>query len=560
VSFVSRADRREKLRRKCSSARLVSMELVVESSAGEEIIRCGGVWDSGDQRYVSCPSKFSHTPAVIRCQQSQDAAMRAMARWILQCRKGERKRARVIILGGKPGSGKTFLLMVFHALCALEWPEDVQFCSNLNSDNRRECLDALAHFAPAAWYGEERDPRNPCLEFRNGHVLSWSSARNSKKLRQRGLPIRTVGINEAQDQGEELYAIAQKAPRKRGGVVVATMNPPTNAGGNWTARLWLGIEAGDVRGEIFEMDTAGNAAIDHDFDGDAGQAIRVAAPRMVAAHVDGSIRQAGSSAYASFDARPYNQVDPLAGGCVGDVPRSDIGPPQWVDVTREITAAAMGSPRGADYVIGCDFQVHPGCCATPAKFYRRGGELVLHIERVISVRGQEDALSQALIDAGFTSNGFRNDGTQGPIALLVGDATGDRQSADHRGRPPSFWAMQANGWRIIAPAIHHKKGTPWWPPVLESLDQCFTLFERRQIVVGLECKKPSEALPSLVESFRNALRNEWSGKLKKGEVFQHAPDCVRYLAWWGLPRPKATPISTTPDLSIFAATKRRNPG
>lgn len=541
---------RAELKKERSTERLISAELVVESSTGREMIRAGGVWDGWS--YIEPPSGFDHRPEVFRLKESQDEAMAGFVEWFRDMETRRPGRDVVLMLGGQPGSGKTLLLMVWQLLVALRWPGDYQWCSVLNLDNRTECLVALGIIGRPEWWHESDDPRNPHLRFFNSAQLRWTSARNVRRLRQRGLPVRFIGVNEGQDQSDELYAVAQTAPRLYGGAVGIATNPPTQLAGNWTSRLWLGIEAEEVKGKVFLMKTAGNSAVDHGFIRDSGQAIRVAAPRLVSAHVEGDMRQAGPAAYPSFDARPYNYLDPFSGGCVGDLLYApDIGAPAAVDMTREMTAAIMGSARGADVVIGCDFQVHPGCVATVARILRIGDRLVLFIEKVISVKGQEDALSQALATAGYTGNGHRRDGTQGPIALLVGDATGDRQSADHRGRPPSFWAMEANGWRIVAPDTHHRTGTPWYPPVLESIDQCFTLFEARQIVLAPECRKPSEVLPSLVECFRNALKNEFTGKLKKGEVFQHAPDCVRYLAWLFLPHYKAAPVDQRLDPNTF---------
>jgi len=543
---------RAALKRERSTDRLVSAELIVESSTGRELVRAGGVWDGWS--YIDPPAGFDHRPEVFRLQESQDEPMAGFVELFQAMREGKPGRDVVLMLGGQPGSGKTLLLMIWQLLVALEWPADYQWCSVLNLDNRSECLVALAIIGRPEWWAEVDDPKNPHLRFFNRAHLRWTSARNVRRLRQRGLPIRFIGINEGQDQSDELYAVAQTAPRKYGGALGISTNPPTQTAGNWTSRLWLGIEAGEVKGKVYLMKSAGNAAVDHDFIRDSGQAVRVAAPRLAAAHVDGDMRLAGPGAYPSFDARPYNAAAPLEGGCVGELLlHPDIGPAP-VDITRELTAPFMGSARGADVVIGLDFQGHPGCVGAPMRFYRMpGGELVAYVERIVSVKGQEDAMSQALFQAGYTTNGFRPDGSPGPIALLVGDATGDRQAADHGHRPPSFHAMKANGWVIIAPDRHHRTGNPWWAPVLESLNQMFVLFERRHIVLSPECRKPSEAVRSLVDCLRNAMKNELTGKLRKGDPFGHPPDAVRYPIWRFMPRPKKAPVSVTRDEGMAAA-------
>lgn len=535
MSHVPLRDLREAIRRRLSTDHLVSAELVVELPDGTELCRAGGVWDDTAQAYVEAPEGFDHQPERLRLQKSQVGAATGLARWLERARQGEEGLPVVYVLGGGPGSGKTFLMMLWHTLVALEWPGDPQFISLLNLGNRAECLEALAAFTRPEWFTEVEDPKDPLLQFVNGSTLRWVSAHNARKLRQRGLPIRSVGINEAQDQGEELYAVAQTAPRRHGGCVVLTCNPPTSEGGNWVARLWYGIEAGEVHGEIYQMDPALNAAVNQRFLSDSGQAVRVATPRLAGAHVDGVIRTAGPTAYPSFDGRPASHARPTEGGCVGSPP--DIG---WTNVTAEIAASIPGGIP-ADVLIGCDFQKHPGCVGVAAQLYRTADRrLVLYLDRVIGVPGQEDAFSQALVDAGYTGNGYRADGSRGPRALLIGDATGSRQNAEHkRWLPPSYHALQAMGWVVAPPDRHHKTRAPWNPGVLESLDQMFVLLERRDVLLGPRCREPvPEFGPSLVDSFRNAQKWEHSGRLRR-EVFQHAPDCVRYLAWAFLPRHKA---------------------
>lgn len=544
MPHVSLREIRQGLRDRRSTKHLVHACLIVEAPDGTEIVRSGGLWDPNLSRYVDPESVgLALDPQRIRLQESQVALMRGLAAWLQAAREGK-PRPVVVMSGGNPGSGKTFAIAgIFCHLVALEWPGDEQFASNLNSDNRRECLHHMQLVGRAEWITEIEDPRRAHVAWCNGSRLTWVSARNEKKLRQRGLPIRHVLINEAQLQSERLYATAQQAPRALGGLCTITMNPATTDGGNWTTRLWYGIESGEINGKVYQLYSAQNAAVDHNFIDDAGKAIRVATPRLAGAEVDGIIGNWGPTAYPSFDGRPCNHADPSAGGVMGSPP--ELG---WQNVTREATASMMGG-AGADVVIGCDFQKHPGCAGVVAQLYRTADRrLVLYVERVIGVPGQEDSFSQALVDAGYTTNGYRGDGSTGPKALLIGDATGDRQNSEHkRWLPPSYRALEAHGWVIKPPMYHHKTRTPWNPAVLESIDQMFVVFERREILLGPRCREVvPEFGPSLVDCLRNAQKNSF-GKLKKGEVFQHAPDCLRYLAWAFLPKPqpKVAPMDRT---------------
>lgn len=562
---MPRASRREivdSLRRRLSSSRLTSACLIVEAPDGSEIIRSGGLWDPGLNCYVD-PDVVGVplVPHRTRVQESQHALMLGLASWIRAVRAGKRERPPVIMSGGNPGSGKTYALAgIFTHLVALEWPGDEQFASNLNSDNRRECLHSLRQTGLPEWITEVDDPRAAHVAWCNGSRLNWVSARNEKKLRQRGLPIRHVLINEAQLQPDTLYATAQQAPRALGGLCTITMNPPTNSGGNWTSRLWFAIQAGEVPGEVYQLDSAHNAAVDHSYIDAAGQCIRAAAPRLASAEVDGVIQVAGALAYPGFDARPFNVAAPLEGGHIGEPP--DIG---WQNVTRQITAEAMGGQIGAERAVGVDFQKRPGVVGNVAQFYRTppppkpctlcgaGGCLILHIERQVAVRGVEPEFSQALIDAGYSTNGYLPSGERAPSVLLIGDATGARQNAEHRfQKVPSFLAMKNDGWIIQPPAFHWKHRTPWNPDVLESLVQMFELLRLRHIVISPRCRtSPAIGFASLVESLKNAPKWEHSGKLKDEGGYQHGPDGVRYLAWRFLPRPKPQRVDVTFDASVL---------
>jgi hypothetical protein len=548
---------RESLRRRRSSDRLVSLDLIVEEPDGTELVRAGGVWDRRARCYVEPPKDFDHRPVRIRLVQAQLDLMRGLAAWVNDVRTGVRDRAVVAIAGGNPGSGKTFgIAGIFVHLVALEWPGDQQFVSNLNSDNRRECLEAMAYVGDERWtpgteYHEISRVAKDVL-WANGSRLTWISARNDKKLRQRGLPIRHVLLNEAQLQPETLYAVAQMAGRSLGGICTLAMNPPTSDAGNWSTRLWFGIKDGTVRGLAYQLDSAGNTFVDQDYIGAAGQAVRVAAPSLAAAEVDGIMQSAGLPAFPTFDSRPYNLLEPLAGGCLLEAPVFD-----WANITAQETSREFGGDVGADDVVGTDFQKTPGVIGNVARLYRTpgggkpcklcdppeakvsGGCKILYIDHQVAAQGVEMGFSQALVDAGFTGNGWTLDGRKGRKVLLIGDGTGDRQNSSHNRRlgPPSFHAMRADGWKIVPPMYHWKHGIPWNPDVHASLNQMHDLFALRHVLLGPKCRLGVNGFPSLVESCRNAKRTE-KGKLLDEQNLQHGPDGVRYLGWKFLPRPK----------------------
>jgi hypothetical protein len=227
------------------------------------------------------------------------------------------------------------------------------------------------------------------------------------------------------------------------------------------------------------------------------------------------------------------------------------------DVTRELTAEAVGSDNGWDYVAGCDFQKTPGTCAVVGKLYRdERGKVVLWVREFIGTRGTEADLSQAFISHGFYPGKVDYEGKAASSLLIVGDATGARQDAEHLKRNPySFIQLESDGWKVIGPMVHHKNRIPWNPLVLDSRKQMHQLFAEGQILISPSCAEVSPGFPSLIESFKRCKVNE-AGKFIRKEHFTHGPDGVRYLAWRFLPRPKPPAPDTSFDYETFNALSR----
>lgn len=543
MPHLSRAQKLGFLKRRLTSPeRWISCLLVVQSHAGEEVFRVGGCWDTHLQCYVERPC----VPHFVQLEESQLEAAIAFAGW-LEKQRAQRKRPRAIVMGGNRGSGKTYLgggIMIL--AMALEFPGDVGLGVNLTSAQRRECLDAIEELCPAAndvigravqspWISAQPDDadREPKTIFVTGFYVEWLSAKNPKKLRSAGRSIRYVFINEGQDQPQKVYTNAIAAIRNTGGLVGIATNPPTAAAGNWIARLWAAILAGDVNAVSFLLENKLNRSVDQDALSDIGPLIRCVSPEDYGADVEGTFQLAGNIAYPGF--RPM-RVD--RGGHLG------MPLPSWKDVTAELTGAVLQSQApGPQWVCGVDFQRTPGIIGSIGKIYRRpDGVLVLWIARTIAVRGVEPDFSQALHSAGFEPSSV----------LLVGDGTGARQNAEHKfEQSNSFAKMKEDGWKIFPPMYHWRKRTPWNPAVKDSRSQMHTLFTGGQILLGEECKLAGDGFPSLVESFSSAQCGPRGGLIEAGH-YQHGPDGVRYLAWRFLPRPRIkAPEEERADVALY---------
>lgn len=539
MPVASRRERIARLRRALlSPERFVDALLVVESHAGEELIRVGGCWDTQLRRYVEPPDGHQVRAHRVRLEESQLGMGLELKHW-LELESARRHRRRVIIGGGNRGSGKTwFLGGLAFVIFALAFPGDWQFGVNLTKAQRRECQEAIAAAAPPDWYQDIDSSRDPRTVFLTGSTLLWLSGKRPSSIRQAGLKIRYVFINEGQDQSEAVGNNAIAAIRNTGGLLGIASNGPQNHRGDWIAAWWLGIEADELNGTNCVVDNRLNRSIDQAAAEDIRAFLYASSQAAGDADAAGIFQFAGRIAYPAFSARAVDK-----GGHIGVPPTRDLG--VWKDETLALSAAALGGEDGCDYVCGVDFQREPGVAGVIAKLYRtETGLLVLHAVRTIAVRGVEGDFSQALHAAGFRP--VR--GLDGPTLLLIGDATGARQNAEHRwGQPPSFHAMRGDGWKILPPMRHWKRGTPWNPLVKDSRAQMHGLFEAHQILIAPACREADEGFPSLVESLRRAEVGPRGGLIEAGN-FQHKPDGLRYLAWKFLPRP--TPQKPTPTLDV----------
>jgi len=416
---------------------------------------------------------------------------------------------------------------------------------NVTAKQRREVLDAIGKIVPSRFIAANADDfRDPRTQLVTGSTIQWLSAKNPAALRQAGLPIEAVFINEAQDQPIAVFSNAIYAIRNTGGVILIASNPPRSESGDWTAVLWQAIQAEEVAGKFYDLDAAKNLAIHQPSLPKIAQALRAVDRLAAEADAEGLWRLSGDTAYPGFS--PLTREK---GGHVGDPPAD------WRDVTKEETAQALHTGTGHDYLAGADFQKRPGLCSPIAKLFRTPApenKLVLWICDFVATPGVEEDLSQAWITRGYYPGPVNLEGAQAPSLLVVGDATGLRQNAEHRkNQPYSFVRLQSDGWTVIPPMRHFKTGTGLNPLVVDSRAQMHNLLTNSHILISPRCAEPHPGFPSLIESFKRAKVLSGGGLDKKGN-FQHGPDGVRYLAWRFMPRPKPpVPVVSAPDLHIF---------
>ena len=563
---------RAELSHRRSNERDVDALLVIQGPDGKELHRAGGRWSPRLRCYLP---GVEVKPHVVRLQESQErdtdgspGVVYSFLRWIEAVRIGDKNRIRLLMAGGNRGSGKTFFLGgLAIVVIALEWPGDWQFGVNINSDNRRECINEIEKCSALGWIKRRsEDVRDPFLEFVTGSRVQWFSAQNPRKLRQAGLRIRHILLNEGQEMAEVIFNNAIGGIRNLGGLLSIATNPPQTGRADWVATYWNAALAGELghRAAVHHLNNKLNKAVDRAALDDIAVLLRAGNQEAAEADADGVMKLSGPTAYKNFVALPFAR-----GGHIADPPPQPmVGRPAWRDVTRERTAAAMNGGKGFDWLIGADFQRRPGIVGIGVKLFEvvlehpdfpglKPGTLVIWAGVQINCPGDESAWCDSLERAGFTPQGFTGDEKAAPSALVIGDGTGAKQNGQHRwDLPTSFVSIRQEGWSILPPRWTRKKKADN-PTVRESRSQMWDLFNARAelqregapqpaaiALVSPKLKASEGGFVGLIPALRLAKVNPSSGSLVGG--YHHPPDGFRYVCWWAGPKPEPPKIGA-PD-------------
>ena len=557
-----------------SSKRWVNILLEVRSHEGELVFSCGGCWDRVLNRYVEPPDGFELKPHVVRLKKSQLEGAREICNYIIARINGDDARPVTLMAIGDRGGGKTWLMALFLVVVALVLAGAYQMCVNLNAKNKAEVDDAIKAICPAEWIREEvTDPKDPKIEFVTRSWVFWMTGKNPGAMRMGQLKFENVLINEAQDQSVKVFANALGAIRTGGCVSIAT-NGSQGQGGDWVVMLHQAIKSGEAftnefhgrDGVTFVLTNKENDAVHQPTMTKAERLLRAVDPEAAAVDFGGVIKLSGDLGYPGFSRLPYyiDAAGKPAGGHVGDPPkRPDIGEPLWKDVTRQITKFKAGSEY--DWLGLSDFQKNPGCCVTAAKVFEdHRGALVLYCAEFITTQGRELDLSQALVDRRYFPGHVDTNGREAPgrSMVIIGDATGDRQSSSHRRDEPYSWKAlrEAGDWTIVPPDRFWKSRLPRNPEVDDSRKQMHALFLNYQILVSPKCgETPRQqthdgvaGFPSLIEGFARTKVYPSGAFVKRGH-FTHGPDGVRYGAWCVMPRPQLVETLAAHDERSFEA-------
>lgn len=315
--------------------------LVALGPSDEVLYAVGGVWDRGEDRFVTGPEGAERCH-LLRFTAAQLPAARHFAAWLQAFDRGE-VRDRVLFLGGRRRGGKTDAALKFAWSLAIKRPGSRILLASQAIDRRGEIDDAIRGKGklgiPTAWYDYVGDPEY-CYRLANGSEVRNTSGGVAAKLK-RGEALCVV-LNEAQEHTPKSAAFALPATIDSGGLTILAANPPLpGSRGEWTIRLRKQFKRGKLRGTFFDVDPGLNPHIDAVARADVNAIVTEIDPRIGKADADGEWLDPTERAYPQW-------TDAYI------VERSTLG---LRDITREVTRRRWGYER--DAVVGLDPQGKP---------------------------------------------------------------------------------------------------------------------------------------------------------------------------------------------------------
>lgn len=515
-------------RRLLSAERYLPYRLEVYTHNLELLYNVGGELDTTGYCYTG----NACTARQIVLKPDQEEIGRGIAKYVEQrCANDDTRKALIMAIGER-GGGKTFLASLMIVTVALMLPGSWSMAVSIFSAQNEEIRIGIDKICPPGWYEQVLDPKEPGLAFLNGSRCRWFTSRAPLQMRQGAIDWELVVINEGQDQPEEVATNGVAVVRNRGGVVFVATNPPMEDDGDWVAILHQGLKADPTDGESYEVKAAQNDSVNQRSREKSIRLTEMINPERAAADGLGRIKLSGDVAYQGFT-RQARIVDADGNWLSGHVCEPDES---WDDETELVTAIHAKTAFGYAAIGGCDWQTEPGCCAPLGRLYRESNGLsLLYITEFVGVEGTEADLTMALTARRYYPGSLDYDDQPAIRTLLIGDATGARQSASHRPEPYSFKQVQADGWKVLPPDYVGKKRTPWNPSVNDSRKQMKLLLTTGRIAFSSKCAEAIAGFPSLLDSMQRCKVNA-VGKFIKKKHYTHGPDGVRYIAWRFMPR------------------------
>jgi hypothetical protein len=509
----------------------------------------GWRWDTLEECWADEPPQ---TAVYVEVDESQLELAWAFWEWIQKRRAGDDDRDIILFAGGERGGGKTYFLVVILVAVAIEIPNGLCWAVSPTLDKREEIERTLRDLVPPAWrsppHGGYRGMPDCRFMFPNGSAVRSLSG---EMLGKRG-EADCIGLNEAQDHRDFVFAHSLPPLRKTGGLFVAAGNAPDddNDDGSWTVELKEALEdAGEdgIDGSYIHVDASKNSHISQVAQDKIGRALYRVVPRLAAADVGNVWRHPGRRAFPDF--RPWSIAEKKKCpdgierfGHIGDPP--DIVPAgqEWLDVTREVTLKKTGG-RAYDWATGGDFGKDPHSPVVWNKILKRpDGVRVYYASDELLVPGTENELAEAMID--WLDD--RDIDRAKVLNVFDGSGLWQKITRDRDGNY-SHNILKSYGLEVVPPRrplnpTNTPSGSGRNPHVPDSLAQMSDVLLADRLLVSPRCTW-------LIESLKKCSIKKLAGgvvldKSRDKDQFTHVTDGERYFVWFF--EPKKAPRAPAP--------------
>lgn len=538
----------------CVSLRLCDVDAVVEpprwkKDTEEELIRLGGVWDRRKKRWSRArrPKKV----CVIRVHRGQEKVGRELAAWFSRRRLGGNKAGpqwagwwrywTLLLIGGRRG-GKTHLAVVALVMFAIMEPGCRLFAVSPTLERGDELELALRMLLPRAWYTYRGGGSGKPSQFKLPHgsrILCLSGHKGGSLKAGR---VDLAVYNEGQHLSKEGWLQLRGAIADKGGLVIVCANPPDKPIGRWIEDVYERALAKPPKNLVkaFQVVASENPFVE--FQALADIELDADDPLTYRREILGEFVPIGDVVFHSYSDLE-NRRDP---------------PKDFVDITAKITEKAFG--RRAAYIVGMDFQLTPHICAVVMKVFVDPADpeqvpLLWAVDEAVVEKGDENDLLDRLegmqrwrpgrviaelgegVTVHDTYRGWIEDADtkEEPVhCVVVMDATGFNQDAEHHKGRTSERHLTARGWRYLERPQADSKANP---DVVERMKTGNALCKsgktgRRRFFIAEHCVH-----------LRNALRRYElvNGFPKRRSDWAHITDAWTYVAYRLFGRPKQKP-------------------
>ncbi len=480
----------------------------------------GAVWDRKEKRWAKPHEhKLPARADVMRLHRGQEEAARWLADWLRRWGRNDwrdyKRMWSALLIGGRR-SGKTHLCVVVLLVFAVMKSRAITWVISPTIDTGNEIDEALTDLLPAAWKAERyqaTNGRSTRYLLPNGSQIMLRSGINPSRLKAGKADV--CLYNEAQLQKHDGYVKLRGGAVDRGGLVLLAANPPDQPIGLWVEEHYHRASRGELDGVAFQLDPLRNPWI------------QVEALLALAKEVDektfnrevrGIFEPIGNLVMHAWRTKE-NNVDPR---------------PDLIDVTREVSERLLGRGRGADFLVGMDFQVEPYLAATVHKLFRDPDDPSTFINWIVDeftvAESDEFGLLDAIENTVVWTPGCAPAGTRtGEVfytsknCAVVMDASAWFQDHEHHKGRQSDRKLRSRGWHNLHRPQADSDANPLVKVRVQTANAALKRADgRRLFYVARHCTETAEAM------------GKWEMHKKLGipdraSRYTHLCDCCTYV-------------------------------